>query len=369
MAQTQNLPPVYGGHPGYPTAPHPQYDHNRQVPLQANGQAMQAAPVSQTAKTLSVVRDGLRFSLVVVQQPVRARMCGFGDKDRRPITPPPCVRLVVTDEQTQQEVPADQLDASFFILQVDLWDEHGQVEKNIVKAATNSPATSISTATTTSYPPPPERPALYVPQVPYADPRTGQFAGYGPAPTYPPGPWGYPQPHMPQMYMPGAPPAGHYAQPPMPPGYGQYPGSQPQIHPPAQYQPPMPQQQPSSGMFTRNLIGSLTVNANQLRDPSGKEGHWFVLQDLSVRTEAVFRLKMSFFDVGAGSNDGGSKLSTGKRPVLATVFSDPFQVFSAKKFPGVIESTELSKCFAGQGIKIPIRKDGGKHEGKDEDDE
>jgi hypothetical protein len=80
MAQTQNLPPVYGGHPGYPTAPHPQYDHNRQVPLQANGQAMQAAPVSQTAKTLSVVRDGLRFSLVVVQQPVRARMCGFGDK-------------------------------------------------------------------------------------------------------------------------------------------------------------------------------------------------------------------------------------------------------------------------------------------------
>lgn len=80
MAQTQNLPPVYGAHPGYPTAPHPQYDHNRQVSLQANGQAMQAAPVSQTAKTLSVVRDGLRFSLVVVQQPVRARMCGFGDK-------------------------------------------------------------------------------------------------------------------------------------------------------------------------------------------------------------------------------------------------------------------------------------------------
>ncbi|CAD0084101.1 unnamed protein product [Aureobasidium vineae] len=263
-----------------------------------------------------------------------------------------------------------QLDASFFILQVDLWDEHGQIEKNIVKAATNSPATSISTATTTSYPPPPERPAVYAPQVPYADPRTGQFAGYGPAPSYPPGSWGYPQAHMPQMYMPRCPsPAGHYAQPPIPPGYGQYPGAQPQMYPPAQYQPPMPQQQPSSGMFTRNLIGSLTVNANHLRDPSGKEGHWFVLQDLSVRTEAVFRLKMSFFDVGAGSSDGGSKLSTGKRPVLATVFSDPFQVFSAKKFPGVIESTELSKCFAGQGIKIPIRKDGGKHEGKDEDDE
>lgn len=131
----------------------------------------------------------------------------------------------------------------------------------------------------------------------------------------------------------------------------------------------MPQQQPhQSGMFTRNLIGSLTVNAFQLRDPKGNEGHWFVLQDLSVRTEGSFRLKMSFFDVGNRS-EGGSKLHQGKRPVLATVFSQPFHVFSAKKFPGVIESTELSKCFAGQGIKIPIRKDGGKGSPKNDDED
>ena len=61
--------------------------------------------------------------------------------------------------------------------------------------------------------------------------------------------------------------------------------------------------------------------------------------------------------------------SKGKCPVLATAFSQPFQVYSAKKFPGVIESTELSKCFAGQGIKIPIRKDGGKNDNKDDDDD
>lgn len=51
-------------------------------------------------------------------------------------------------------------------------------------------------------------------------------------------------------------------------------------------------------------------------------------------------------------------LNQGSAPVLASVYSEPFQVFSAKKFPGVIESTSLSKCFASQGIKIPIRKDG-----------
>lgn len=52
------------------------------------------------------------------------------------------------------------------------------------------------------------------------------------------------------------------------------------------------------------------------------------------------------------------KLNTASAPILASCFSEEFQVFSAKKFPGVIESTELSKVFATQGIKIPIRKDG-----------
>ena len=53
------------------------------------------------------------------------------------------------------------------------------------------------------------------------------------------------------------------------------------------------------------------------------------------------------------------KLNTGSAPILATTFSDEFQVYSAKKFPGVVDSTPLSKAFAKQGIKIPIRKDQG----------
>jgi len=70
-------------------------------------------------------------------------------------------------------------------------------------------------------------------------------------------------------------------------------------------------------------------------------------------------------------------LNTSSAPVLASAFSDVFQVFSAKKFPGVIESTELSRDFARQGIKIPIRKDGprgnerrpDRRGGDDDDDE
>lgn len=43
------------------------------------------------------------------------------------------------------------------------------------------------------------------------------------------------------------------------------------------------------GMFTRNLIGSLSASAFRLQDPQDKIGIWFVLQDLSVRTEGTFR--------------------------------------------------------------------------------
>lgn len=60
---------------------------------------------------------------------------------------------------------------------------------------------------------------------------------------------------------------------------GQYPGA------PV----PMPSTSQSSSMFTRNLIGSLTVNATLLEDPEGNKEYWFVLQDLSVRTEGWFR--------------------------------------------------------------------------------
>lgn len=45
----------------------------------------------------------------------------------------------------------------------------------------------------------------------------------------------------------------------------------------------------ATGMYTRNLIGSLSASAFRLTDPNDKIGIWFVLQDLSVRTEGSFR--------------------------------------------------------------------------------
>ncbi|KAF2168908.1 hypothetical protein M409DRAFT_65262 [Zasmidium cellare ATCC 36951] len=288
-----------------------------------------------------MVRDGLRYSLEVVQQPQRARMCGFGDKDRRPITPPPCVRLVVVDDQTGREIDVNDIgsDPSFFVLQVDLWAESADREANVVRASSSSPAVSISSATTTSYPPPQETPR-------HAESQPIMYMDHNGNPMY--------------ANMPGY--AVQMGRPSIMPGYGGY--MYPQVHGPAMAFQQPPSTSASSAMYTRNLIGSLTVNAARLTDNESKAGYWFVLQDLSVRTEGFFRLRMSFIDI---SNHGAPGVNRGKAPVLAWTFSDKFQVYSAKKFPGVIESTPLSKTFASQGIKIPIRKDN-KNEAQDDDE-
>lgn len=67
-------------------------------------------------------------------------------------------------------------------------------------------------------------------------------------------------------------------------GMGQYPPPSPGYGDMARVNNNQPQ-----GMFTRNLIGSLAASAFRLTDNNDKIGIWFVLQDLSVRTEGNFR--------------------------------------------------------------------------------
>ncbi|OQO07427.1 hypothetical protein B0A48_07124 [Cryoendolithus antarcticus] len=333
MVPPSHLPPGPGPPssliPSQPTA----YHHA------SNPVATLTRPATRSLNT-SNVSGKYRYALEVVQEPQRARMCGFGDKDRRPITPPPCVRLKITFADTGEEVPHKDLDGSFFILQVDLWDKDALQEVNIVKASSTSPAASISTAQTTSFPPVEGNVHLLMQ---------------------------HQQQHGPLQFM------------------GHDPNGQPIYGAPHPQQMPMPQtHSASTAMYTRNLIGSLTVNASSLNDTKRQPGFWFVLQDLSVRMEGHFRLKMNFIDVGStlsnppeppslaslGTAPPPNGLHKGRCPVLASVFSEPFQVFSAKKFPGVIESTSLSKVFAAQGIKIPIRKEGRAVEvGKEEEDD
>ncbi|KAK3671934.1 hypothetical protein LTR78_008109 [Recurvomyces mirabilis] len=42
----------------------------------------------------------LKYSLIIRQQPAAARACGFGERDRRVIDPPPILELKITDPET-----------------------------------------------------------------------------------------------------------------------------------------------------------------------------------------------------------------------------------------------------------------------------
>lgn len=99
---------------------------------------------------------------------------------------------------------------------------------------------------------------------------------------------------------------------------------------------------------------------------------YFIFPDLSVRHEGKYRLSFNLFeelkeekdaDVNApakntikllGSNPMGPHAHVHFR---LEVKSEPFVVYSAKKFPGLAESTNLSRVVTEQGCRVRIRRD------------
>ncbi|GAA5994697.1 velvet factor family protein [Rhodotorula paludigena] len=91
-------------------------------------------------------RADLEYTVTVVQQPIRARMCGFGDKDRRPISPPLIVQLTAVDQSTGLQVPVDDLDTTFLILASDLRDSDTLGDANLILPPGSSGRISSSSA-------------------------------------------------------------------------------------------------------------------------------------------------------------------------------------------------------------------------------
>ncbi|KAJ7490273.1 velvet factor-domain-containing protein, partial [Mycena galericulata] len=157
-----------------------------------------------------------------------------------------------------------------------------------------------------------------------------------------------PAPSTPQQYDPALYPAPPYAQHAHP----QHPHTQQQQQAAAT---PAPTPGPRSA-YTRTLVGPLSSNGYRLLDEHRKPGIFFLFQDLSVRTEGTFRLRLRLMNVGAAPapEPGALQVHTNVSPVLAQIFTEPFTVFSAKRFPGVPETTALSIAFGNQGLKLPL---------------
>jgi hypothetical protein len=189
-------------------------------------------------------------------------MCGFGEKDRRPIDPPPIVELLETNG------PITPKQRQNLVLQCTLWNEDGTEHRNIIRTT------------------------------------TGATAGLGAAEELP-------------------------------------------IQPEEKH--------------ARVMMGNIFANATLLEDDKGRRGLFYIFPDLSIRVEGRYRLKFDLLRLVLPPDQP----AVDNHRIAAESLSDVFVVYAAKKFPGMMESTELTKAIARQGIKISVRGEPrGRREGK-----
>ncbi|KAI8822638.1 velvet factor [Fimicolochytrium jonesii] len=115
---------------------------------------------------------------------------------------------------------------------------------------------------------------------------------------------------------------------------------------------------------TQNLVGSLTNLSRPLRDVDNQKKLLFVFADLSVRLPGMFTLRFQLLDVSFGRHDEGvgsymvGHSYMGGAPQLAMIQTKPFESYRPKLFPGMLQTTALSKKLAQQGVsEIRVRKD------------
>ncbi|KAJ4293826.1 hypothetical protein N0V88_005339 [Collariella sp. IMI 366227] len=103
-----------------------------------------------------------------------------------------------------------------------------------------------------------------------------------------------------------------------------------------------------SGPKESDLTGTLVSSLYSLKDTDNTQGGFFVFGDLSVRKVGTYRLAFILYEL---------KLSEKECWLLSRTVSDPFIVYATKSFPGLAESTFLTRSFSDQGVRLRLRKD------------
>ncbi|KAL8779684.1 MAG: hypothetical protein Q9213_006831 [Squamulea squamosa] len=95
-----------------------------------------------------------------------------------------------------------------------------------------------------------------------------------------------------------------------------------------------------------SLSGTLVSSLHRLKDVDNLDGGFFVFGDLSVKIEGTYRLRFSLFE-----------MCKTEVVFIKSIVSSIFTVWNGKAFPGMAESTFLSRSFGDQGVRLRIRKE------------
>lgn len=102
---------------------------------------------------------------------------------------------------------------------------------------------------------------------------------------------------------------------------------------------------------TRRLMGTLVSSPFVGFDEDNKEGCFFCFPDLSCRTHGRYRLRFVLMRL-----DATALLPEGCTPIITEAMSEVFTVYTAKEFPGMRPSTQLTKALKRQGCAISVKK-------------
>ncbi|KAI7887159.1 hypothetical protein K492DRAFT_173510 [Lichtheimia hyalospora FSU 10163] len=236
-----------------------------------------------------------QFELKVVQQPSRARMCGFGDKDRRPISPPPIVQLIARASDGTL-IPARDIDTSFLIVFCDCWQQDMAKPANMVYSASSSSSSSAVTGSHTSS-------SIAMRNLVGACVATGA-----------------------KLYNVDGEFGIFYV-----------------FHDLSLR---------SEGKF-RLLFSLLNIGTSLIHSSN------ITTTSATITTaNTIAAAETATSSPSLSSSPKQHTVNTRSiSNVVTTTFSDVFIAYTAKTFPGVVSPTALSQCFAKQGVKIPIRSD------------
>ncbi|KAF9913572.1 hypothetical protein BX616_009862 [Lobosporangium transversale] len=285
------------------------------------------------------------YSLEIVQQPQRARMCGFGDKDRRNITPAPVLKLIAKTADGKL-VPTSNLSRQAFVVNADLWLEDEVTERNLVliSSISNRPSNrSVSSKPTD------------------LSENWDDHSAFSGSKM---------QLHLPQNQLETSHLSSTLKNRPIQSSHDEnisnhgnrwrstqddHTTDQGQQRSAKEAEQMTNEHYPEEKIeweahSAQNLVGQTTVGGQTAPDLDDKTSYiWFAFSMLSIRTEGVFKLRFSLFDLMQRKGTA--------TPVMYRIFSDPIHVQSPKKFIGTCDNNEIANHLNKYSIRIPSRKD------------
>lgn len=100
------------------------------------------------------------------------------------------------------------------------------------------------------------------------------------------------------------------------------------------------------------MAGTTVSSLHRLKDPTNKEGAFFVFGDLTIKSEGEYVIRFDLLQMTMDNLEDGEFWVT-----ICSVTSEPFKVHAGRAFPGMAESTFLTRSFSDQGVRLRLRKD------------